>query len=101
MSCKAEFGANDDSDDAPVSESDAADPVAVKSVPPRRRTKSNFRISKDIKTFCPNEEIFSENGKLMDKSKVDQLCNEEAGNLSKSSLPDVPEKVSSYLRVPF
>ena len=90
----AEFGANDDSDNPPVSESDVADPVAVKSVPPRRRTKSNFRIAKDTTKFCSNDEIFTENGKLMDKVKVDQLSKEDADNLTKLSLPDVVEKVA-------
>lgn len=93
ISSKAEFGSNDDSDNAPVSESDVADPVAVKSVPPRRRTKSNFRIAKDTKKFCSNDEMFFENGKLMDKVEADQLSNEETDNLTKLSLPDVVKKV--------
>lgn len=94
ISSKAEFGANDESDIAPVSESDIAEPVAVKSVPPRRRTKSNVRILKDTKPLCSTDETSSGNGKIMNKVKVDQVHNEEADNSSKLSLLDVVEKVT-------
>ncbi|XP_015885585.3 uncharacterized protein LOC107420993 isoform X1 [Ziziphus jujuba] len=92
ISSKAEFGANGDSDNASVSESDVAEPVAVKSVPPRRRTKSNVRFLMDTETLCSTDEISGDSGKVMNEAKVDQVLNEEADNSSKSSLPDVVEK---------
>uniref|UniRef100_A0A2N9FXG7 PHD-type domain-containing protein n=1 Tax=Fagus sylvatica TaxID=28930 RepID=A0A2N9FXG7_FAGSY len=78
-----------------VSESDNPDPVAVKSVPPRRRTKSNVRNLKDNKVICSSEEIFSDNGIVMDKVKVDQLDSEETENSSNISIPNATEKNST------
>ncbi|KAJ0980991.1 hypothetical protein J5N97_009246 [Dioscorea zingiberensis] len=38
---------------------DVPDDVLIKSLPPRRRTKSNIRILKDNKTLCPSNDTFS------------------------------------------
>ncbi|KAF2296775.1 hypothetical protein GH714_001878 [Hevea brasiliensis] len=70
-----------------VLESDITDPVAVKSVPPRRRTKSNIRILRDNKIICSSEEFSSDSVMLMDEVKVDQLANGEPANLSEVSIP--------------
>lgn len=87
---KAEFGGSDGSDAASLSESDMTD-VAVKSVPPRRRTKSSFRILKDNKVISSSEGIFCDNGTL-NKIKVDQMITDEQENSSKVSIPDPVEK---------
>lgn len=71
--------------------------VAVKSVPPRRRTKSSFRILKDNKVISSSEGIFCDNGTL-NKIKVDQMITDEQENSSKVSIPDPVEKVINYLR---
>lgn len=47
ISCEDEVGTTDGSDAMAVPESDIPSPVAVKSVPPRRRTKSDVRILSD------------------------------------------------------
>ena len=90
--CKDQVGTTEGSA-LSVSKSDNPDPVAVKSVPPRRRTKSNVRNLKDNKVICSSEEIFSDNGIVMDKVKVDQLDSEETENSSNISIPNATEKV--------
>ncbi|KAH9756809.1 PHD finger family protein [Citrus sinensis] len=93
ISSKADIK-NSDSDGLMVSESDVADPVAVKSVPPRRRTKSSIRILRDDKMVSSSEEIFSGNGIAADKDevKVEQLDGEEPAIHNKVSTPDCTEK---------
>ena len=91
--CKDEVGTTDESDIVAVSESGIPDPVAVKSVPPRRRTKSNVRILKDNKVICSSGEIFGDNGTVIDKVKIDQPGCEEPENSSKLSVPSATEKV--------
>lgn len=86
----AEFGG---SDATPLSESDMSDPVAVKSVPPRRRTKGGVRILKDNKVLSSLEDTFSDNGILLDKIKGDGIINEEPKNLKEESISDAVEKV--------
>ncbi|XWS23817.1 hypothetical protein CRYUN_Cryun28dG0047800 [Craigia yunnanensis] len=88
ISSKDETGATDSSDDILVSESDITDPVAVKSVPPRRRTKSNVRILKDNQVICASGEIFNDNGIVMDEVRVDRLAKEETKDSIKASIPD-------------
>ncbi|XP_057987013.1 uncharacterized protein LOC110647110 isoform X2 [Hevea brasiliensis] len=83
----AEIASADRSDGVTVLESDITDPVAVKSVPPRRRTKSNIRILRDNKIICSSEEFSSDSVMLMDEVKVDQLANGEPANLSEVSIP--------------
>ncbi|KAE8077390.1 hypothetical protein FH972_015958 [Carpinus fangiana] len=93
--CKDEVGTTDESDIVAVSESGIPDPVAVKSVPPRRRTKSNVRILKDNKVICSSGEIFGDNGIVIDKVKVDQPGCEEPENSIKLSVPSATEKKST------
>ncbi|XWS15072.1 hypothetical protein CRYUN_Cryun35bG0062800 [Craigia yunnanensis] len=88
ISSKDETGATDSSDDIMVSESDITDPVAVKSVPPRRRTKSGVRILRDNKIICSSDEIINDNGVIMDEVSVDRLAKEETNDSSKASIPD-------------
>ena len=91
--CKGQGGTTDGSDALAVSDSDNPDSVAVKSVPPRRRTKSNVRILKDSKVICSPEEFFSDNGIMMAKNKVDQFGSEETEKSSNISIPNAIEKV--------
>ena len=93
ISSKDETGATDSSDDILVSESDITDPVAVKSVPPWRRTKSNVRILRDNKVICSSDEIINDNGVVMDEVMVDQLAKEETNDSSKASIPDATGEV--------
>lgn len=86
-------GTTDGSDALAVSDSNNPDSVAVKSVPPRRRTKSNVRILKDSKVICSPEEFFSDNGIMMAKNKVDQFGSEETEKSSNISIPNAIEKV--------
>eukprot|EP00257_Ricinus_communis_P013951 XP_015571517.1 uncharacterized protein LOC8274307 isoform X1 [Ricinus communis] len=72
-----EMEVNDHSDIVTLSESDITDHVAVKSVPPRRRTKSKIRIMRDNKLTCSSEELLSNSGMLLDEVKVDQAVCEE------------------------
>ncbi|XP_021681430.2 uncharacterized protein LOC110665553 isoform X2 [Hevea brasiliensis] len=84
---KAEMAAADCSDGVTALESDITDPVAVKSVPPRRRTKGNIRIFGDNKIICSSKQFSSDSGTLMDEVKVHQLANEEPENSSEVSIP--------------
>ncbi|XVF39427.1 hypothetical protein PTKIN_Ptkin01aG0033700 [Pterospermum kingtungense] len=95
ISSKDEIGARDSSDDIMVTESDITDPVAVKSVPLRRRTKSNIRILRDNKTICSSDEIINDNGVVMDEVRVDRLAKEETSDSSKASFPDAPGENST------
>lgn len=87
---------NSNSDGLMVSESDVADPVAVKSVPPRRRTTSSFRILRDDKMVSSSEEIFSGNRIAADEVKVEQLDGEEPAIPNKVSIADTTEKVTLF-----
>lgn len=93
--CKGQGGTTDGSDALAVSDSNNPDSVAVKSVPPRRRTKSNVRILKDSKVICSPEEFFSDNGIMMAKNKVDQFGSEETEKSSNISIPNAIEKNST------
>ncbi|KAG6774189.1 hypothetical protein POTOM_021540 [Populus tomentosa] len=98
---KAEIGTADHSDGITISETDITDAVAVKSVPPRRRTKSNIRVLRDNGVICSPEEIFSDNGMLMEDMKVvSQLRGEEPEKSCEASFPDASEKVvlSHYVK---
>ncbi|GMP47136.1 hypothetical protein CsSME_00015038 [Camellia sinensis var. sinensis] len=72
-------------------ESDIPDVLPVKSVPPRRRTKSNIRILKDNKVICSSKETTSD-GIVMNEAKSGQLISEDADYSSKESVSDVTEK---------
>ncbi|KAA8538560.1 hypothetical protein F0562_028246 [Nyssa sinensis] len=93
IASKDEMRATDDSDAIAVSESDIPDVVPVKSVPPRRRTKSNIRILKDNKVICPSKEVISDDGIVLDEVKIDEFVNEDPAYLSKASVPDATEKI--------
>ncbi|KAG2709160.1 hypothetical protein I3760_05G225800 [Carya illinoinensis] len=97
ISCEDEVGTAVESDALTVSESHFPDPVTVKSVPPRRRTKSNVRISKDNKLICSSDDILSDNGMVMDSIKVDPICSREPDNSSKSSISNAAEKVNHLI----
>ncbi|XP_015934618.1 uncharacterized protein LOC107460745 [Arachis duranensis] len=84
---KDESGAAEGSVALPTSDSGLLDPVAVKSVPPRRRTVSNIRILKDNKVICSSEGVTSENGMSKDKFRADQLDHEIPGS-SNGGSPD-------------
>ncbi|KAL9394423.1 hypothetical protein Peur_013708 [Populus x canadensis] len=90
---KAEIVTADHSDGITISETDITDAVAVKSVPPRRRTKSNIRVLRDNGVICSHED-FSDNSMLMEDMKVvSQLRGEEPEKSSEASFPDVSEKI--------
>ncbi|XVF64660.1 hypothetical protein PTKIN_Ptkin09bG0185800 [Pterospermum kingtungense] len=95
ISSKDESGAVDSSDDMVVSESDITDPVAVKSVPPRRRTKSNVRFLRDNKILCSSDEIINDDGVVMDGVRADQLSKEQTNDSSIPSIPDTTGKNST------
>lgn len=86
----AEFGGSD----APLSESGMSDPVAVKSVPPRRRTKGGVRILKDNKVLSSSEQAFCDNEIPLDKIKLDKTISEGPKDLKEESISDVVEKVT-------
>ncbi|KAL7246379.1 hypothetical protein ACSBR2_001480 [Camellia fascicularis] len=91
LTSKDDMGAAEDSNAVMVSESDIPDVLPVKSVPPRRRTKSNIRILKDNKVICSSKETTSD-GIVMDEAKRGQLISEDADYSSKESVSDVTEK---------
>ncbi|XP_017645508.1 uncharacterized protein LOC108486155 isoform X2 [Gossypium arboreum] len=95
MSSKDETGATDGYDDIMDFMSDITNPVAVKSVPPRRRTKSNARILRDNEVICSSDEIINDNGLVMDKVMVDSLAKEELYDLSEASILDAIGKNSA------
>ncbi|KAJ4850515.1 hypothetical protein Tsubulata_027502 [Turnera subulata] len=82
----------DNPDGITVPESDIGNPVAVKSVPPRRRTKSNIRMLRDNKGISTPEEFLNQNGIVIDDVKGDQPLGEETGNSSQISMSDATEK---------
>lgn len=96
ISSKDETGEENGSDAVLVSETDIPDPVPVKSVPPRRRTKSNIRILKDSRIICSSEETFIDNGTVMDEVTTDQVADEELENSSKRCSPNSIENVSLH-----
>lgn len=84
-------GVADDSDDLTLLESDAPD---VKSVPPRRRTKSNIRILKDKNLVSSSVEGPGENVTKIDETKFGQLFSKEHLSMSRSSPSDGAREVS-------
>ncbi|MBA0823980.1 hypothetical protein Goarm_020671, partial [Gossypium armourianum] len=76
------------SDDIMASKSDIADVVAVKPMPPWRRTKNNVRILRDNKILCSSDEATDDIGVVMDEVRVDLLAKEETNDLSKISILD-------------
>lgn len=85
---KSDVGATDVS--VATSECGTSDPVAVKSVPPRRRTQSNIRIWKG-NTLVDSSN--SKNTSVLDN--IDQDAREEAEDgLIEFSILDVSEEVT-------
>ncbi|KAG8378328.1 hypothetical protein BUALT_Bualt08G0126000 [Buddleja alternifolia] len=74
-----------------VEESDISDAVPVKSVPPRRRTKSNMQIVKDDNSCSSNDK----NNDETTESDADlcRLGGEDPTGLSRESLPEVTKKI--------
>ncbi|KAK7282765.1 hypothetical protein RIF29_11801 [Crotalaria pallida] len=85
-----EGGDADGSENLPISDSGLLDPVAVKSVPPRRRTVSNIRILKDNKMTCPSEGVTGENGMPVTKIRVGQP-DQNPGSLNEAFIPNASE----------
>ncbi|XP_057490593.1 uncharacterized protein LOC130776403 isoform X2 [Actinidia eriantha] len=89
IASKDDMGAAEDSDAVMASDSVIPDVVPVKSVPPRRRTKSSIRILKDNKVICSSKETISDDGVVTDEAKRGQLFSEDANYSSKGSVSDV------------
>nr|KJB16264.1 hypothetical protein B456_002G220300 [Gossypium raimondii] len=83
------------SDDIMASKSDIADVVAVKPMPPWRRTKNNVRILRDNKILCSSDEATDDIGVVMDEVGVDLLAKEETNDLSKISILDATGRNSA------
>ncbi|KAG5036295.1 Protein Jade-1 [Glycine soja] len=88
---KNDSGATDGSDTLPMSDSGLLDPVAVKSVPPRRRTTNNIRILKDNNVLCSSEGVTGENGMLVDMCRVGQSDCDNPTNYNEASIPNATE----------
>jgi len=94
---KIDSGATDGSDTLPISDSGLLDPVAVKSVPPRRRTTNNIRILKDNKVICSSEGVTSENGMPVHMCRVGQPNCENPTSSNEASIPNATETVNLLL----
>ncbi|KAI9097752.1 hypothetical protein K1719_025523 [Acacia pycnantha] len=76
---------------AHISDSELPDPVAVKSVPSRRRTTGDIRILKDNKVICSSGMVSSENEMPVDKVKGGQSEHEKSETSNEASIPDATE----------
>ncbi|XP_019415536.1 PREDICTED: uncharacterized protein LOC109327024 [Lupinus angustifolius] len=85
-----EGGAANGSENLLKSDSGLLDTIAVKAVPPRRRTVSNIRILKD-KMICSSNGVTSENGMPVDKISVDQTDHKNPGISNEASVPGATE----------
>ncbi|CAL0305533.1 unnamed protein product [Lupinus luteus] len=85
-----EGGAANGSENLLKSDSGLLDTIAVKSVPPRRRTVSNIRILKD-KMICLSNGVTSKSGMPADKISVDQTDHENPGISNEASVPGATE----------
>lgn len=92
LASKDGMGAAEGADAVLVSESDIPDVVPVKSVPPRRRTKSNIRILKDHKGICSSKEMISDDEIVVDEAKRGHLISEDASYSTKQSEVDITNK---------
>nr|KYP70024.1 NuA3 HAT complex component NTO1 [Cajanus cajan] len=88
---KNDSAATDGSDTLPISDSGLLDPVAVKSVPPRRRTISNIRILKDNKVLGSSEGVTCENGVPVDICRVGQSDCDNSVSANETSIPNATE----------
>ncbi|KAM7514976.1 hypothetical protein LguiA_004559 [Lonicera macranthoides] len=91
---KAETGVADDTDAGTLSQSSIPDDVPVKSVPPRRRTKSSIRILKDNKVICSSKASVSDDGKTADEVRSGHLVRDESDDQSKEPIPNSTPKIS-------
>ncbi|KAK7289870.1 hypothetical protein RIF29_03866 [Crotalaria pallida] len=80
------------SENLPISDSGLLDPVAVKTVPPRRKTVSNIKILMDNKMICPSEGVTGEKGMLVTKIRVGQP-DQNPGSLNEAFIPNASEMV--------
>ncbi|KAL5558323.1 hypothetical protein UlMin_034534 [Ulmus minor] len=94
VSSKPDLEAIDNTDAALVTGSDTADSVAVKSVPPRRRTTNNIRVFNDTNVLCSSEEIFCDKERVKDDVKVDQPIAKESENKSDVSNADAVKNMT-------
>lgn len=94
------MGAAEGSDAVLVSESDSPEVVPVKSVPPRRRTKSNIRIMKENKVICSSREKISDEEIIVDEADRGHLISEDASYTTKEVVFDVTKEVSITLPNP-
>lgn len=93
VSFKAELGNIDNLDVAPAPEADTMDPFADKSVPPKRRTRSNVTILNGTKVLSSSAESFNNNWIILDKDMEDRVAN-EAEKYSEVSVPDAVGEVT-------
>ncbi|KAK3015715.1 hypothetical protein RJ639_005663 [Escallonia herrerae] len=90
---KAEMQVTDGTDVASASESDIPDDVPVKSVPPRRRTKSGVKVLKDDKVISPSKETLGHDGTVMAEVLSGPDLIEYPDFPSKESSSDLSEKI--------
>lgn len=90
---KTELATIDGLDVAPAPEAETTGPISVKSVPARRRTRSDVRILNDGKKLCPSKEGFNNGGIILDKVMEDGAVN-VSERLSEVSVPDVVGEVN-------
>ncbi|XP_058217291.1 uncharacterized protein LOC131328357 isoform X2 [Rhododendron vialii] len=86
------MGAAEGSDAVLVSESDSPEVVPVKSVPPRRRTKSNIRVLKENKVICSSREKISDEEIIVDEADRGHLISEDASYTTKEVVFDVTKE---------
>lgn len=77
--------------DVTVEESDISDTVPVKSVPPRRRTKSSVRTLNDEKSCLSADKTHEET--MEGESCLSLLVGEHSNDIPNESLPDESKKV--------
>ncbi|KAM6542936.1 hypothetical protein CsatB_007383 [Cannabis sativa] len=76
-----------------LEESDVAGPVAVKSVPPRRRTKGNIRILNDPKMLQSSQQMFIDKESIVNEVKVDLPRGKEPQKSSELSILTVEKNL--------
>ena len=96
-SSKDENAATNGSDILLISDRGLPDPVAIKSVPPRRRTISNIRILKDNKVIHPSEAVCSENGMPVGKFNLGEAEHDNPGTSNEASIPEVEKVIFSCI----
>ncbi|XP_038715589.1 uncharacterized protein LOC120009189 isoform X2 [Tripterygium wilfordii] len=92
---KDENGTVDSPDSVTVTESGITVPVAVKCIPPRRRTNNNIRVLSNDKVIPFYEEFLKEIGIATNEVKVDGVVGDEQENSSERTITNACEKSSS------